>query len=337
MRKKILVCIMSTIFLVLCMSLYYLMKDSKLLSMEKNIEIISNYNNPIVPQGFKRVETDLASWKLEEGIPIGWNNGLVIEDEIGNQFVWVPVNLEDEEYKKLSEESSNKYYNKKDLHSSIKEENQIMKYGGFYISRYEAGISEEIRKNTNAFSAETNNIEGIPVSKEGQIPWNYISWGKAKKNSENMYQENSSVESNLMTARQLGSLYYWLDKTGYNFENSKEWGNFSDVNFRFTGYYSTDYGRTYNYVENKLKSQYNMLLSTGATERNKSNNIYDFVGNVMEYIDVIENDTNKGKILNYYVIGGYYDNTSQYHIMKAYGVTSKQGFRVILYNRDKNL
>ena len=51
----------------------------------------SSYNNPIVPEGFKKIETDTASWELENGIPKGWNSGLVIEDEIGNQFVWVPI------------------------------------------------------------------------------------------------------------------------------------------------------------------------------------------------------------------------------------------------------
>ncbi len=33
-----------------------------------------SYNNPIVPEGFKKVESALASWKLDEdGKPLGWN------------------------------------------------------------------------------------------------------------------------------------------------------------------------------------------------------------------------------------------------------------------------
>lgn len=82
-----------------------------------------------------------------------------------------------------------------------------------------------------------------------------------------------------------------------------------------------------------MKSKYNMILSTGASERNKSNNIYDLAGNVMEYMDVIENNVNDKQILHYCVIGGYYDNISDYYVMNAYGITSKQGFRVVLYNK----
>lgn len=52
---------------------------------------------------YLKVETESASWELENGFPKGWNNGLVIEDEIGNQFVWIP-NM------KLTDEYLIKYY-----------------------------------------------------------------------------------------------------------------------------------------------------------------------------------------------------------------------------------
>ena len=336
MKKFFILSILVIIIIICSVGLAYI--QNQLHNLDENPQnedfskIISTYNNPIVPKGFKKIETSSASWDLENGIPKGWNNGLVIEDEIGNQFVWVPVNIEDEEYYKLAKDNDTKYYNKDNLIPNLKQDLQILKYGGFYISRYEAGISKEMQDNIKEFSSETNDIEGKPMSKQGQIVWNFISWSNAKKNSKNMYQNSNVVESDLITSKQLGSLYYWLNKSGYNIENSKNWGNFSNANFLFTGYYSIDYGKTYKYDENKFKSQYNMILSTGATERNKSNNIYDLVGNVMEYMDVLESKINNNKILNYYVIGGYYDNISDYSVMKAYGVTSKQGFRIILYN-----
>ena len=49
----------------------------------------SSYKNPIIPDGFHTVETETASWnKQDDGTVEGWNNGLVIEDDKGNQFVW---------------------------------------------------------------------------------------------------------------------------------------------------------------------------------------------------------------------------------------------------------
>lgn len=331
MKKKIIIAIV--ILIIFSIVVYIINKLGKQEEIKQSEikDTISIFNNPIVPKGFKKVETKSASWELENGIPKGWNNGLVIEDEIGNQFVWVPVNIEEKEYHKLA--NNNEYYNKDNMNGSIQEEKQILKFGGFYIARFEAGISDEMQSNIKEFSTSTNNINGIPVSKKDKIPWNYISWDKAKKNTQKMYEDNVSVESDLMTYKQYNSLIYWLDKQGYNVEDSKEWGNYSNVNFRFTGYYSTDYGKTYKYGENKLKSRYNMILSTGATERNKANNIYDLVGNVMEYIEVIEHNVKNNKIQQYFVVGGYYDNISQYHIMNVYGISNKQGFRIVLYNK----
>ena len=66
------------------------------LNEEKETKIISYYNNPIIPKGFHTVDTETAKWtKKENGSIKDWNKGLVIEDENGNQFVWIPVKKED--------------------------------------------------------------------------------------------------------------------------------------------------------------------------------------------------------------------------------------------------
>ena len=104
-------------------------------------------------------------------------------------------------------------------------------------------------------------------------------------------------------------------------------GNYSNVNFSFTGYYSTD-GKTYKYAENGMKQTYNMILSTGATERNKANNIYDLAGNLAEFTDVSETSHNE------YVRGGYYDNHSIVSVNSRVPISEgnvRQGFRVVLY------
>lgn len=296
-------------------------------TQEKGRDMTSAYNNPIVPKGFKKVETDSASWKLENGIPKGWNNGLVIEDEIGNQFVWIP-NVE------VTNENLIKIYNYDMQDAEQKAEQlkkyneQIEKYGGFYIARYEAGISEEMQNKIKEFSANTNDIQGIPVSKKGQIVWNYISLKNAKKNAQSMYN-NETVESDLITPLHWMTTMQWVYNGGYDITDAKEWGNFSNVNFRFTGCYSIDHGKTYTYRENKLKSQYNMILSTGATERNKSNNIYDLAGNVMEYTDGWVRDR------GYYSVGGHYDNVGNcIYNLSLIGVVplEKLGYRIVLYN-----
>ena len=64
-------------------------EDKKTLS---SVETIGKYTLPTIPEGFHSVDTDTAKWNInEEGYISDWNNGLVIADDIGNEFVWIPV------------------------------------------------------------------------------------------------------------------------------------------------------------------------------------------------------------------------------------------------------
>ncbi len=328
MSKKILkLIIVIAIIIVLGLIVYTTIKhfkDEKL--MGKNYEIISTYNNPIVPEGFKAIDTESAKWIKENEIVKDWNKGLVIEDSIGNQFVWIPVNIEDLEY--------NTYYVKEDvqykkekLNINQEEDKQILKYGGFYISRYEAGVAEKMQNTLNDIGSKTNDIQGIPVSKKGIIPWNYISLKNAKINAETMYQVDT-VKSGLPTEKQWQFIMKWLNDCGYDvYQKSDKWGNYSNTYFSFSGYYSEDNGKSYQYGENKKKSEKNIIISCGATERNISNNIYDLAGNLSEYLDSYS--TSSG----YIATGGYYDYISQ----GAYGggiyekASNQIGFRISLF------
>ena len=321
-KSKIIVGVIIITLIVLILGYNFLIINKKEDNQTKTeipkieLERISAYNNPIVPEGFKKVETETASWEQEDNVPKGWNNGLVIEDETGNQFVWVPVK------KLLSGEK---------ITDTDMEFKQIYQYGGFYIARYEAGIPQEYIEKVNEKELRTtfNNKVGVPTSKKGEIPWNYIYWSRANESAMNMYKDNKYITSDLATERQWGYIAEWLAESGYNVEDCREWGNYSNVNFEFTGYCSTD-AKTFTYAENKMKQTYNMILSTGATERNKANNIYDLAGNLAEFIDVNENSTNE------HDLGGYYDNISTYGVGSNAKIdisegNDRQGFRVVLY------
>ncbi len=306
-------------------------KEKEIPAEEKynNIKNISTYDNPIVPEGFTKVETDTASWEEVNGKPKGWDKGLVIKDNIGNEFVWVPFkeNINLKEYTLIGDfifQDNGKGY-------SIKEFIQLLKYQGYYVSRYEIGLPDEIINNTNTFSKETNNKEGTPVSKKGRIVWNFIDWNIAKSNAKNMYN-NENVKSDLITNGEWDNLVNWITEGDYR--NSSEYGNYVDSNFNFTGYYSIDYGVTYSYGENVRKEVYNMILSTGSTERNKNKNIYDLAGNVLEFTDMYKYKNEKDRIItSYNTRGGFYDEreASIREIDSVSDANSRQGFRVVLY------
>lgn len=329
-RNFVIICVVLIILLIVLFLILLIHNgNEKDFSTEKmNIQestINSTYDNPIIPQGFMTVETSTASWQLENDVPKGWNKGLVIEDDIGNQFVWVPAN-------KIE----------KDIYSvESKDIEQINKYGGFYIARYEAGIPEEYIEtiNDNELRTTTNNNEGIPTSKKDQIPWNYINTENAKKNAMKMYN-NKYIQSDIITVRQWNIVMQWLSDGGYNTKDSFEWGNYSDASFQFTGYYSID-SKSYKYGENITKSE-DMILSTGSTERNMSNNIYDLAGNLAEYTQDIDNEIRNIRG-GYYTKRSLYNNNEKYLNEDQYSSNSassglyrdksndKQGFRVVLY------
>lgn len=174
--------IVITILIIMILLVGFLVKKNWKVNTE--IEVVSTYNNPIILEGFQTIETESASWETKEGIPVGWNNGLVVEDKIGNQFVWIPVNLENEEYIQLSANDT-WCFKKENMQKENKEDLQILKYGGFYIGRYEAGMLESLKNNNTNIGSEVNNIKEILVSKKDVLPWNFISWENAKSNSQN--------------------------------------------------------------------------------------------------------------------------------------------------------
>lgn len=317
-KFKFLIIGMITLSVALVVNIY--LKNYNDMNQEHKDEITFSYKRPIVPDGFKKVETTNASWELdEEGNIKGWNDGLAIEDEVGNQFVWVPV--ENKEFTILQSEA-----NLLQDEESQEEIEQIEKYGGFYIGRYEAGIPEHLL-NKVTYSSDTNDVEGVPVVKKDSIPWNYISLKNAKNNATSMYN-NKSVKSDLITTRQWLKTMEWLYNSKHDIYNPASFGNFAETTFYFTGKYSENSSITYSYANNMLKNN-NFILATGISERNCTNNIYDLAGNLMEYTNGYVSTR------GYYSVGGHFSTTSDYGIYSPRLIGTdpldKLGFRIVLY------
>lgn len=305
-----------------------LMEESKTLNGKG-----SSYCNPIIPKGFK-ISNKGASWKYVEDKIEGWNNGLIIEDGDGNQFVWVPVKDgigNDGQYDDNNEVKYKKWYinegkdivdeqTKMELENLLKksfeggiiteeqiledklpqgvtsEQEQIIKYGGFYIARYESGIEKNILQQMYSLDENyeeitvderNNTIAYKPVSKENMQIWNFIEYSNAKKVAENMYH-NEDVRSGLMTGRQFDTIMRWAISNGYNLENATTWGNFLDTHSENYRYSYASYLRKHS-QDWKLKGYGNkdknniIFTSSGGLEIAKMNEIYDIAGNVFEF------------------------------------------------------
>ena len=163
-----------------------------------------NADNPTIPAGFKPIDENGAEWGDGTNPPTtaSVENGLVIEDKEGNQFVWVPVRGEYKrnttyDYVPVSEAA---YTDTGYLPEGIQpetddatnnenaERNAVTSKGGFYISRYEAG------KET---SGDTNKL----VSKSGATVWNSIPQADCKTEAKK-FINNDNVKSALCSGIQ---------------------------------------------------------------------------------------------------------------------------------------
>ena len=187
----------------------------------------------------------------------------------------------------------------------------IYKYGGFYIGRYEAG-SETARKNGSSQTAAF-------VVQQDKYPYNYVKWGKGMGDvsegavhlSNSLYTGKTGygVKSMLCTGAAWDSMLDFIKDSSHNVTSSSIWGNYNDSDtFEITrGAYAVYNNNTLGSFNN-VKSKYSkmkgtaVLLTTGATERNSSKNIYDVAGNCEEWTTEAISASSR------VVRGGYYGN-----------------------------
>ena len=210
--------------------------------------------------------------EIREGVPIpkGFtykegtkDTGLVIQDENENEFVWVPAT--DTTYKKdTSFTASNglKPIGDDTLPNDITDETaDVVKYGGFYIGRYEAGIP---KGNTSA-----GNKTGIPVSKKGAMVWTSIDYINAKASAESMIS-NEYVQTGLLTGKAWDTTCYWIEDSLKSINAS--------ASLKDSRYYG-------NYKNSLSPANENSgtKRTAGFSENWKIKNIYDLAGNVWEW------------------------------------------------------
>lgn len=259
-------------------------------------------------------------------------DGLVIIDKNGNEFVWIPVpeytefirrdgylngntddiinygeadetgniaNIEFEEQQTTKDEA-------KAMYESVKNNK------GFYIGRYEAGIeSDEPRKNGDLTKDEA-------VVKKNKNVYNYIGWSLA----DNMSSElGGAIELSRNFAKNQG---YDQTKVHSTLCYSVQWDtalNFIDPGY--TGYAKDSTGKG-NYTGE--------LLKTGSNEEYKVKNIYDMAGNVYERTMELDGTCRVSRGGNYAQTGFSYPASSRRASSPNYGVYGDRfGFRIALY------
>ena len=258
-----------------------------------------SYKNPVIPQGFKAVDEGSATWAYKDETQTevtGWNEGLVIRDTIGNEFVWVPVDGTNVPYAKWCT-IGNSYLNCSDDTDAIpvsNEETQInTTYQGFYVARYEAGLTTE----TLEQNADTNNnTDSTAVSKPGTKIWNYIDYNNANTVAQAMINNSATygtTKSGLITGTQWDTIMKWYQNSNINVDTTQDWGTYRSLTYSENGKYFklTSSGADASWSEGTFTRTGNIAYSSypfyyhasGLNTNGIKKNIADLGGNVFEW------------------------------------------------------
>ena len=343
-----------------------------------NAKYESDGKTAIIPKGFKIIEDTEGKKSIDVG--------LVIQDSAGNEFVWVPVTVAgttDAEKEANFEAIRKDGYTNGSLQiwvsggivtepyakgytdgkgtEEVKDYQEmrtsVIKNGGFYIGRYEAGVEGDTPR-TNK-SNETSTM----VVQRDKFPYNYVGWGSSMSNyednitddknqghgalylSKHMYDgKDVGVTPTLCYGIQWDATLAFIGDENYNKDSTSK-GNYQNnawtIN-RETAKYTTSPSSDTTWTsisaeENKTKTKTaseSILLTTGASEDFKTKNIYDLAGNVYEW-------TNEAKSMTYRVYrgGSYYyygsvrpsSSRSGDYIDPYYCYSDDVGFRPVLY------
>ena len=218
----------------------------------------------------KKSESVRNEWKEKiaeevEGVPVpkGFtykegtkDTGLVIQDAKGNEFVWVPATESTYAKDTSSPEADDT------LPNGITDETaDVVKYGGFYIGRYEAGMPK-------GDTSPSNKI-GIPVSKKDATVWTNIDYTNSKASAESMIS-NEYVQTGLLTGKAWDTTCHWIEGS---LKSINESANLTDSRY---------YGN-YNNSLSPANENSGTKRTAGFNENWKVKNIYDLAGNVWEW------------------------------------------------------
>ena len=230
-------------------------------------------NSIRVPEGFKIAKDSALT--VEDGV--------VIEDKDGNQFVWIPartgtgatINLssggtETIVYQRTVFTGENITTGYTEMPSD--EEASVNAWGGYYIGRFEAGDKESTEAET--MRAEGANQENTITIKKDQAPYNYITFANLKSLAEGM----DDVQEYATATTRLVSSYAWDTAISYiQIKNSNYGTNSPEGNYKNTTFTYTDITR----ASQKKNNNSFTLVPTGQTTA--VSNIYDMGGNLYEY------------------------------------------------------
>ena len=280
-----------------------------------------------------------AGFKIAEDSALTVEDGIVIEDKNGNQFVWIPAKSEAEGGATINLSAGGTativYQRTAFLGENITtqytetmpsdEEASVNAWGGYYIGRFEAGDKEST--DTKTMRASGASQENTITIKKDQAPYNYITQANAKIKAEGM----DDVQEYATATTKLVSSYAWDTAISYIQIKNSDYGTNSPE-----GNYSNSNSFTYTDIAgDEQTGPTGELIPTGQTTA--VSNVYDMGGNLYEYTT----ESYSSEDYPYVKRGGDYSRNYDRNPagIRNYGIglaNSRDGFRVTLYCKTES-
>ena len=233
-------------------------------------DVLSNTNNTAIKDDEGNTVTVPAGFKISSDSPTKQEQGIVIEDKDGNQYVWIPVaNIANYAITDFGKQLGT-YTNYSETMLSD-EQTSINAYKGYYIGRYEAGdVTSTASKTLRTSGASVTNAVAI---KKGQAPYNYVTRDQAQTLATGIKTaEGYKATTKLCSSYAWDTAINFIQKTVANYGASSNQGNYIDTTFTYIDIKGAS--------QTKASSAY-ILIPTGETTPVCS--IYDMGGNTDEW------------------------------------------------------
>jgi len=201
---------------------------------EKELGLLSEFEASVTAGKVARVENGVQYVGDGVGnlipVPVGFsylegtkNTGFVIKNDTDdNEFVWVPVTGMGYTFNRYAFLEKQPEWELDDTTSSMKIKNQnkeyyfteklpedeeasVNIYGGYYIGRYECGVTDYTDNGTTSTGTTWTRYEGgTLLVQQGKQAWNYITGNRARSEAEELYNK---TEDNVTS--KLCSSYAW--------------------------------------------------------------------------------------------------------------------------------
>ena len=265
----------------------------------KNIREASA-SSPYIPEGFNHVEGDPE-------------NGYVIEDYYGNQFVWVPV-----ESGKMTRNTMLEADYEESNSTASALVNSVAQNYGFYMGRYEAS---------------SVNVNGSVAagSIAGKTPWTNVSYTEAATAASDSAKVfgYEGYQTAILNSYAWDTTLAWIDQTTENYSSNTSYGNYSGQ-VRNTGETQTDMKNNLCDIAGNVREWTTEIYKNSAQTQNTNTSKKNSKNNKN-----VENEEVVSETVNYRVIRGGSANlnrTASSHTGYKENMSDGYwGFRVILY------